>query len=195
MWNQGIETTLSAWRCPWLVATPEWESSRDGYIWASTEELGWRSPTADPSSASISYSVYVTFWEVKTLLEPDALKARVHANAPWKDLVEMAHLSCLAGDPWPISAVCECSEEQFSMGSPPASAKEYACNSWLPLLYTFPYSLHLDDALSWSAVRKFLFLSYKIPSSELDSRNLSIYVSILGLEKQSYIKIFYYNQV
>lgn len=57
------------------------------------------------------------------------LKARVHANAPWKDLVEMAHLSCLTGDPWPIPAVCECSEEQFSMGSPPASAKEYACNS------------------------------------------------------------------
>lgn len=62
---------------------PRMGKHRDGYIWANTEELSWRSPTADPSSASISYSmkVYVTFCKVKTLLESERLKARVHANA------------------------------------------------------------------------------------------------------------------
>lgn len=111
----------------YLVACqPRMRKHRDGYIWAKTEELSWKSPTADPSSASIPYSVYVTFYKVKTLLESERLKARVHANALWKDLVEMAYLSCLASDPWPIPAVCVCSEEQFSMDSPLVSAKEYA---------------------------------------------------------------------
>lgn len=75
-----------------------------------------------------------------------------------------------------------------------AAGMEHECNSPLCLQHIILCSSHPENALGWPGgvgdVKKVCILSYKLPVSQLDSRNMNVNVSSLKWENLHYLMLY-----